>query len=446
MRKDKRAVVLGAALTLAGAAVAAACVSNSNNGPSGIDGGAGFDGAAPTEDGGALADGSKAGTDGSTPGTDGSAPGDGGAASDGSGFAVTGSVTLPGFASAMAYNPTTDELWVTSQGTDDAGVNAGTVTIVDGTSFTVKSAALTEQSSFAGFTGVVVAPDLNKGFVANTSSLDGGGARGEIDMIDGVTHAATLVASFAADLESSVSLAYDPIAHRVYASVSGGYLYVIDAAAGTLLSTLPKTLVSGAGLSGFGQVTVDPTGTELFLLTGDVNSYPMVATFPLDGGAVGSVLGGQAAGWEIAVGPPALLTDGGGAGVPVQLSDGGSFLQVFDPATIALVPGDSPLAIGTVRSTGQIAVAVIDSCGKKRLRFFDPGTGFQLDTFQVYASVDTNYVLRNIVQIDKTAPAGTLLHFAAIAQPAPGDSVDPSTKQIFEVTLDTSAAPAPPCP
>src|SRR5262249_54583528 len=149
----------------------------------------------------------------------------------------------------VAFNPTTNELWVTSSGSD-AGTQVAALTVLDGTTFAVKRVAVTGKGTFQA---IAVAPDTNKVYLAR-SEPPTGGFRGEIDVGDGVSSTATTVAPFAANFEQATSLAYDATSHRLYAAISGGYLQQIDTTNNTLITTFPKP----AGLGGFGRVGLYP--------------------------------------------------------------------------------------------------------------------------------------------------------------------------------------------
>jgi hypothetical protein len=352
----------------------------------------------------------------------------------------------------MAYNATTSELWVTSTGTTDAGTATSAITVVDATTFTA-TATISYTGSGAGFGAIAVAPDLNKAYVGNATSVDGGGFVGEIDEIDGTTHAVKIVTPLEASFQTPNSIAYDPVQHRVYVSTGSagnGYLDVIDATTDTLVATYPTSVVSGAGLGGYGNVVVDPTGSVLYALAGDINSYPLVATIPVDGGAPFDVLGGQAAGWETSQGPVLVTTDAGASGVAaIGLNDGGAFLQLIDPGTIQLSPGDVVSSISVVTSPGSdrgdIVVGVTDACGHRVARVFDPQTGVQLGGALLTDLFNGNEVLLALTFIDPPTAPGAALHAAVNIQPQ-GSGNGAPIHAITEITFNSAVVAGPPCP
>src|SRR5262245_5378970 len=98
-------IVVGAAMALSW--------SGCSNGVGGGTGGGGSTG------GGSAGGGSAGGSAGGTAG--GSAGGTAGGSAGSPGAMLTGAVDVPLYPGAMAYNSTTDELWVRSGGTNDAG-------------------------------------------------------------------------------------------------------------------------------------------------------------------------------------------------------------------------------------------------------------------------------------------------------------------------------------
>ena len=251
--------------------------------------------------------------------------------------------TIPTGANVGAFDEDVDAglLWITYTYVSDAGSYLGGLVTVDGTTYST-------LNNIAGpFVSVVAAPDLGKVFVGTSAALDGG-FLAEVDAIDEHSYAVTPIASVQNLYDNPGYLAYDPVQHRVYASVSSngaGYLYAADAVQNDLITTydLPD---AGSGASGgacafssstsclesFGQIAVDWSGQKIYLLGGDQNQYPMAATFTLsgaDGGSVGNVLGGHAASWaKDAIG---IATFDGGAAAAITLADGGGFLQILDP-------------------------------------------------------------------------------------------------------------------
>jgi DNA-binding beta-propeller fold protein YncE len=343
----------------------------------------------------------------------------------------------------MAFNPTTNEAWVASSARTDAGTNLAAITIIDTTTLAV-TATLTMNAASAGYDAIVFAPDLGKAYVSSQTTTDGGfGA--EIDEIDVGTHAITYVTQYQSAIDGPLGMAYDPNTHRVFVSADDAhYMLVIDATTDSLLTTWPSTAATNAGLGlGFGAIAIDPTGSVLYSLNGDQNSYPMVATFPTDGGAPFDVLGGQAQGWAGSTGLVVLTTDAGSTGASdIKLADGGAFMQLIDPGTFSLPSGDT--AVGVFVTLNHVYVAVVDACGNKRIRSFaldgTPGAGWLVG----------NGDLRTVsyLPIAPASSPGAQVNVLVNFQPSSfGSSGGGATLDaITEITIDTTAPPAADCP
>jgi hypothetical protein len=173
----------------------------------------------------------------------------------------------------------------------------------------------------------------------------------------------------------------------------------------------------------------------------------MVATFPTDGGAPFDVLGGQAAGWYTSVGPVLLTTDAGSTGAAqIGLIDGGQFMQLIDPTTLQLIPGDTFLAMavnhGGGNFNGDVFVSVLDRCGHKRVRIFDPQTGY-LQASYIFQDTSAN-VPAHFEMLGTVAPS--FVTMAVALEPPSGDSIDPRVNAISQMVINTTAAPDAPCP
>jgi DNA-binding beta-propeller fold protein YncE len=350
---------------------------------------------------------------------------------------------LPG---ALAYNPTTNEAWVASSALTDAGTNLAAITIIDTTTYTVK-ATLSLTAASAGYGPIVFAPDLGKAYVSSQTSQTGGFGS-EIDEVDLTSHAFTKVASYQTAIDGALGMAYDPGSHKVFVSVDNAhYMLVIDATTDTLLATWPNSALGDAGIGGgFGSIALDPTGSELFLLTGDQNQYPMVATMPTDGGLPFDVLGGRAAGWEKSTGLVVLTPDGGtttGAS-DIGLSDGGAFMQLIDPGTFSLPSGDTPVGVHVSTFNQRVYIAVLDACGHQRVRSFLMD-GTPVGSWLVYNS---DLKMEDYIPVDPPSATGSATHALVNFQPATfGSSGGGATLDaITEITIDNGAASAAPCP
>jgi hypothetical protein len=321
------------------------------------------------------------------------------------------------------------------------------ITIVDTTSATlaVKS-TLTLNAASAGYDGIVFAPDLGKAYASSQTTPDGGfGA--EVDEIDLSSHAFKTVAAYQSAIDGALGMTYDPNQHRVYVSVDDAhYLYVIDATTDALVSTWPSSILTPSGIgSGFGAIQVDPAGNYLYMVTGDINDYPMVGTIPTDGGPPFDVLGGQASGWVKSTGLVLVTTDAGASGATAILaSDGGAFMQLIDPATFQLAPGDTIQAVWADRDN-TVSIAVLDSCGKRRVRVYSVLTGTELWSSEVGGLGGAIYYG---VVIDPASATGGTYHVVVNIQPDSGSSSGggATNDSVVEMIIDKSATPAPPCP
>ncbi len=351
----------------------------------------------------------------------------------------------------MAYNPTKNELWVASSAQTDAGTTLATITIINAATFT-GTGSISLNASSAGYNGIVFAPDLGKAYVSSQTTPDGGFAA-EIDEIDVTTHAIKTVTPYQSAIDGPLGMAYDPVQKRVYVSVDDAhYIFVIDATTDTLVTTYPAAAAGDSGISGFGNIVVDPTGNYLYMATGDKNSYPMVATMPVDGGLPFDVLGGQAAGWVGEYGLALVPTDAGSVGATViKTKDAGSFVQFIDPGQgPTLHATDTPKGILNLKGTQTnttvgYLVSVQDNCTPPNTRIREFNAAGTEVTNSKYTDVNQ---FQNWVQIDPANVTGSVIHVAANFQPAPSTSSGGGTSNnsVSELTIDLSASPAPECP
>jgi YVTN family beta-propeller protein len=131
---------------------------------------------------------------------------------------VLDTLTRPGQARGMAYNPVTDRIYVAvSNGSVD------TVKVIDPVSFQVVDSIEVPQ----GANGVAVNPVTNKIYVTNA------GDPGSVSVIDGATHTVTAVV-FLGFSTFPQGLGLDPARNLVYVSHSGvAVMRILDAATDT---------------------------------------------------------------------------------------------------------------------------------------------------------------------------------------------------------------------